>query len=126
MIDMCIKVTITFSSFYINLWLLQFLFTYKQMYTMSSLMVFPKKRLWRSIALSTPISAVSTRSFLSTATGSMNAPSSNRNSVDSSSVPRFEPKWPYWRSAVNRRKFFDWLAVQLEYKVMEDWYNITE
>src|SRR4051812_14497090 len=38
----------------------------------------------------------------------------------SSSVPR-----GYWDITSNRRKYFDWLAVQLNYSGMEDWYKLT-
>lgn len=31
----------------------------------------------------------------------------------------------YWKDTKNQRLFMDWLGVHLEFKVMEDWYNIT-
>lgn len=37
-------------------------------------------------------------------------------------------KWKqkgFWESSVTKREFFDWLGLQLGYRHMEDWYNVT-
>jgi len=31
----------------------------------------------------------------------------------------------YWRDKVNQNNFFDWTGIQLRYKHMADWYNVT-
>lgn len=37
-------------------------------------------------------------------------------------------KWEtmFWKKKENHRKFFDWLMVQLGYKSMDEWYNVTQ
>src|SRR5690348_9510194 len=31
-----------------------------------------------------------------------------------------------WKNEENHRLFFDWLFIQLGYKEMDDWYNVTQ
>src|SRR5690348_12861840 len=32
----------------------------------------------------------------------------------------------YWKVTENQRKFVDWLGQKLEYKSLDDWYNVTQ